>query len=391
VADNTPVATVRRGLTTFDPIRRTPSGPPAARSVAPAGAVPSASDQIGAVEEELAWFVAAECAALTSLDPALEMLASAARDAVLGGGKRIRPLFAYWGWRASGGAAPDAAVLPALASLELLHAFALVHDDVMDRSDTRRGRPSAHRALAGRHEAEGLAGDPARFGDAMAVLVGDLCLVWADRLMSRADVPPDALLTARRAYDGMRIEAIAGQFLDILGEHAPVWTVDRGLRTARLKTASYTVIRPLHFGAGLAGLPDPAVTAAFTRYGVAVGEAFQLRDDLLGAFGEPAITGKPVGDDLVQGKPTVLFQLARARATPRQLSEIDYLTGPGAARPDAAVRLTGLVHATGAPDIVQQMIELRVADGQRALAAGIDETAREALGRLAETMTHRAA
>lgn len=193
------------------------------------------------VEAVLTDFVTAEVAALRDLDPGLGPLAATARDAVLGGGKRIRPTFAYWGWRAT--SAPEAqvsAVLPALAALELMHAFALVHDDVMDRSATRRGRPSAHQAMQARHRRAGLRGDAERFGDAAAILVGDLCLVWADQLMAHSTVPPARLAAARLSYDRMRVEAIAGQFLDVLGGCTGAWSVARALRTARLKTAGYT-------------------------------------------------------------------------------------------------------------------------------------------------------
>ncbi|MEV0270304.1 polyprenyl synthetase family protein [Hamadaea sp. NPDC050747] len=353
-----------------------PAGPPGPAALA------------DAVDDRLATFVAAEAAALVALDPRLDLLAATARDAVLSGGKRLRPLFAYWGWRACGGREPVEQVLPALAALELLHAFALVHDDVMDRSETRRGRPTAHRALATAHGRAGLTGDADRFGDSIAVLVGDLCLVWADRLMAQALVPPAALAAARRAYDLMRVEAIAGQYLDVLGEHSPVWTVDRALRVARLKTAGYTVVRPLHYGGSLAGRLDSSVAAAFTRFGTRVGEAFQLRDDLLGAFGDPVHTGKPAGDDLVQGKPTVLLQLARATANVRRRTELDALvsrfrSGPP---PDSAEvqRLGELIRSTGAPERVREMIADRVAEGIRALdTAPIADDARTALTSLA--------
>jgi geranylgeranyl diphosphate synthase type I len=349
-----------------------------------------------AVEDLLVWFLTAEAAALRSLDSSLEHLAGAARNAVLGGGKRLRPQFAYWGWRANGGRGPLVAVLPALASLELLHAFALVHDDVMDRSDTRRGQPSAHRSLAGIHSRAGLGGDPRRFGDSAAILVGDLCLVWADRLMAATSVDPATIGAARHVYDAMRVEAIAGQFLDILGDCAPTWTVERALRTARLKTAAYTVTRPLQFGAALAGPVEPAVSDAFRRYGAALGEAFQLSDDLLGVFGEPSVTGKPVGDDLVHGKATVLLQIARARAAGHQRLEIEYLIRSadteGGATEATARRLAELVLATGAAELVRTMIDQRLDDARNAIdEAPIDREPRDALIDLAIAVARRSA
>jgi geranylgeranyl diphosphate synthase type I len=280
------------------------------------------------VEWLLADFLAGEVVRLAAVDPALGEFARVARDCVLAGGKRLRPTFAYWGWR--GLAGPDAPVtplLPALAALEVLHAFALIHDDVMDESETRRGRPTAHRTLAARHAAAGHRGDSARFGRSAAVLAGDLCLIWADRLLAAATLPPAVLLAARRRYDEMRVEAVAGQYLDVLGEADPGgWSVTRAMRVARYKTASYTVLRPLQFGAALAGAaPDrqAAADAVYERYGVAVGEAFQLRDDLLGVYGDPALTGKPVADDLRSGKPTTLLMIARQRAGRARRAEFE--------------------------------------------------------------------
>ncbi|MBO4205335.1 polyprenyl synthetase family protein [Micromonospora echinofusca] len=349
-------------------------------------------DLVRAVEETLGDFLTTEVASLAGVDPALHDFARTAHDCVLAGGKRLRPTFAYWGWRGVvGGEAPLPPVLPALAALEILHAFALVHDDVMDASATRRGRPTVHRSMAAAHRAARRAGDPDRFGEAAAILVGDLCLVWADRLLGRTAVPAATLLDVRRCYDQMRIETIAGEYLDVLGEHdAGNWSVDRALRVARYKTASYTVQRPLLFGSALAGaaVPDAPLVAAYTRYGLAVGEAFQLCDDLLGVYGDPATTGKPAGDDLRTGKPTVLLMLARQLATPAQAAELRRLDGGVPA--DEVDRYAELVAATGAVDRVEKMISDRVTGAVAALeAASMDETARSALTGLAVAATHR--
>ncbi|MGS2613913.1 polyprenyl synthetase family protein [Micromonospora sp. LZ34] len=348
---------------------------------------------ITAVDDTLAAFLAAEVDALAAIDAAMGGFAATARDCVLAGGKRIRPTFAYWGWRgATDGAEPLPPVLPALAALELLHTFALVHDDLMDASTTRRGRPTAHVALAAQHVAAGHRGDPRRFGAAVAVLIGDLCMVWADQLLSRAALPPARLFEVRRCYDQMRVETVAGQYLDVLGENdAADWSVDRALRVARYKTASYTVQRPLLFGAHLAGAgADAALVAAYTRYGLAVGEAFQLRDDLLGVYGDPTTTGKPAGDDLRAGKPTVLLLLARQLATPTQRRALDR-AGAGTGDREVA-RLAELVADTGAVDRVERMIANRVAEALAALGdASIDEAARTALTGLAGAATHRRA
>lgn len=346
-------------------------------------------DLITAVDDTLATFLAAEVDTLGEIDAGMGGFAAAARDAVLSGGKRIRPTFAYWGWRgAVGGGEPLAPVLPALAALELLHTFALVHDDVMDASTTRRGRPTAHVALAEQHIAAGHRGDPGRFGEAVAVLIGDLCMVWADRLLAQATVAPARLFEVRRCYDQMRVDTVAGQYLDVLGENDPAnWSVERALRVARYKTASYTVQRPLLFGACLAGVPaDTTLADAYTRYGLAVGEAFQLRDDLLGVYGDPAATGKPAGDDLRTGKPTALLMLARQMATPAQLRALEQ------AQAGPVERLADLVAETGAAARVERMIAERVGDALAALdAAPVDRTARTALTGLATAATNRRA
>ncbi|WP_422753851.1 polyprenyl synthetase family protein [Micromonospora sp. WMMD708] len=352
-----------------------------------------ARDLVNGVDETLSAFLAREVDALTEIDAAMGGFAATARDCVLAGGKRVRPTFAYWGWRGVvGGDEPLPTVLPALAALELLHTFALVHDDVMDASDTRRGLPTAHRAAAERHVTAGHTGDPHRFGESVAVLIGDLCLVWADRLLAHAALPPSRLMEVRRCYDQMRVETIAGQYLDVLGENdAANWSVDRALRVARYKTASYTVQRPLLFGACLAGTDaDAPLIAAYTRYGLAVGEAFQLRDDLLGVYGDPATTGKPAGDDLRTGKPTTLLMLARQLATGGQRRALERAGSLTGAREVA--RLADLVADTGAVARVEHMISDRVADALAALeTASIDETARTALTGLATAATTRRA
>jgi geranylgeranyl diphosphate synthase type I len=258
----------------------------------------------------------------------------------------------------------------------------------MDGSSTRRGRLTAHRALAAQHSTQGLRGDAAHYGMSSAILVGDLCLVWADRLMGLSTVAAHTLLRARAGYDVMRAETIAGQFLDVLGESAREWTLERALRTAQLKTAGYTVTRPLQFGATLGDPPGSAVQAAFDRYGRAVGVAFQLRDDLLGLYGDPSATGKPVGEDLATGKPTVLLELARKLAGPAQSAELIRLLAD-LENVDVA-RVSCLIQETGATARLDQMISERVAFALDVLdRAPIDSCARAPLARLAAAAAWR--
>ena len=349
------------------------------------------------VESTLADFLATQIATLDAVDPALGAFARTGRDLVLGGGKRLRPTFAYWGWRGVADPAeplePLEPIVPALAALELMHTFALVHDDVMDESATRRGAPTAHRIFAARHDHEQGRGDAVKFGATSAILLGDLCLVWADQLMARAALSPATLFAVRGRYDRMRVETVAGQYLDVLGETRPDdWSLDRALLVARYKTAKYTVQRPLQFGLTLAGADSRSDTdAAYARYGSRVGEAFQLRDDLLSVYGDPMVTGKPTGDDLRTGKPTALLMLARRLATPAQLAEL--APDPALAADGTRIeRMASVIQETGAPERVEALIRRRVDEGLAALQeAPIHPDACDALTHLAVAATNRPA
>ena len=256
-----------------------------------------------------------------ALDPALDEPLGALADLVLGGGKRIRPAYCYWGWILAGGEPADNTLdgVPASpadaagCALELLHAFALVHDDVMDASPTRRGSPSVWQSFIDRHRRRGWRGESRRFGEAAAVLVGDMAMVLADRALSMAGPVPTA---ARTVWDTLRTELNMGQYLDIAGTARGCTTASQARTIIEHKTAYYSVVRPLQLGAAMAGRPDLA--DQLDRHGRPVGTAFQLRDDILGACGDPASTGKPVGEDLREGKPTLLTALARNSATPAQ-------------------------------------------------------------------------
>ena len=222
------------------------------------------------------------------------------------GGKRLRPLFCIWG--AVGAGADEGAddVLDAAAGLELLHAFALIHDDVMDGSDTRRGQPSMHRRFQRRHTLAGLSGEARRFGEGLAVLAGDLAFVLADVLVGRLDAP------VRRVWDELRIELTMGQWVDLVGAASGNRSPETARWLAAYKSGRYTVERPLHLGATLAGRPE--LMPGYSAVGAPLGTAFQLRDDLLGIIGDPTCTGKPVGADLREGKSTLPLALASERA-----------------------------------------------------------------------------
>ena len=226
---------------------------------------------------------------------------------VLGGGKRLRPSFCHWGFVGAGGQAGDQRIIDAGAALELMHAFALFHDDVMDDAGSRRGTPTTHTVFADAHAAAGWAGESRRFGEGVAILVGDLAFVMADQLL--IDAPRDAWVI----WNELRTELNIGQLLDIVGSVQGDRRLDKAERICRYKSGKYTVERPLHLGAVLAA-PDRAaeLLPALSAYGLPLGDAFQMRDDVMGAFGDEAVTGKPVGGDLREGKPTPLACPGRA-------------------------------------------------------------------------------
>lgn len=346
----------------------------------------------GRIDTALVGFLDAQGPVLAAVAPELAAVGGALSTFLLDGGKRLRPAFAYWGAR--GGGHPDGAQLvAAAASLELLQACALIHDDVMDGSDTRRGQPSMHRRFAAMHRDRSWQGDPDAFGTAAAVLLGDMCLIWGDRLLDTCGLPEPALRRARPVHDLMRTEVMAGQYLDLLeqveGSDPGAGPVERAMRVARYKSAKYTIERPLHLGAALAGAA-PALVSAYSSYGLPLGEAFQLRDDVLGVFGDPAETGKPAGDDLREGKRTVLVAAALDVATPAQAAVVRRLLGDPALDVDGVDDLRSVLVDTGALDRVEALVDERTDAALTALAsAPVEEEAREALGDLAAAATRR--
>ncbi len=282
------------------------------------------------------------------------------------GGKRLRAVFLYWGWRAAG--QPDCEpIITAAASMEFLQACALIHDDVMDDSDSRRGRPAVHRQFESRHAEQRWSGSPQGFGTGAAILVGDLCLTWADALLLDADLPPESLRRGKAVYDEMRAELMAGQYLDILEQARRTPTVESALRVATYKSAKYTIERPLQIGAELAGADDATVNLLRT-YGLALGRAFQLRDDLLGVYGDPATTGKPAGDDLREGKRTALVALALQYADPGQRAVLESGLGDRDADEATVAQMARIVAQTGARREVEEMIESAASQAEAAIA-----------------------
>ncbi|HUH72664.1 MAG TPA: bifunctional (2E,6E)-farnesyl/geranyl diphosphate synthase [Mycobacterium sp.] len=324
------------------------------------------------------------------------VLIAALEDFVLNGGKRLRPAFAYWGWRAVATGDPDPEVLLLFSALELLHACALVHDDVIDNSTTRRGKATAHVHFAALHRDRHWRGSPERFGISAAILLGDLALAWADDVVSRVSqvsLPPEAQRRVRRVWAEIRTEVLGGQYLDIVAEAGAAESIASAMNVNTFKTACYTVSRPLQLGVAAAA-DRPDVQAVFSQFGTDLGVAFQLRDDVLGVFGDPAVTGKPSGDDLRSGKRTVLLAEAVELADKSDPLAANLLRSSiGAQLTDAQVsELRDVIEAVGALAAAEQRI---AALTQRALAtlaaAPINAAAKAGLSELARMATNRSA
>ncbi|MCH9722972.1 MAG: polyprenyl synthetase family protein, partial [Actinomycetia bacterium] len=279
-------------------------------------AAPSAAELAAAVTGELRGYLAGRRADAAYIGTDYDGLIATLEDFVLRGGKRLRPAFAYWGYRAVTPGPEDSVddeMLRLFAALELLHACALVHDDVIDESGTRRGMPTAHVQFADLHRERGWLGSADQFGRSAAILLGDLSLVWADDIVAGVNLAADGQRRVQRVWSDIRTEVLGGQYLDIVAESRGTHSIDTAMNVNTYKTASYTVSRPLQLGAAAAA-DRPDVQTVFHGLGTDLGVAFQLRDDVLGVFGDPAVTGKPSGDDLRAGKRTVLLAEAVERA-----------------------------------------------------------------------------
>ncbi|MCE2764677.1 MAG: polyprenyl synthetase family protein [Ilumatobacteraceae bacterium] len=265
------------------------------------------------VERRIADILTPEERRWSTFDEDLASPVAEIRRLVASGGKRLRPAFCHWGFVGAGGDPDSMVSLDAGAALELLHGFALFHDDVMDGSTSRRGAPVTHEVFADEHRRSGSSGESRRYGDGIAILVGDLAFVYSDRLMSEVSAE------AREIWHELRIELNVGQLLDLIGSARNERRRLKAERICRYKSGKYTIERPLHLGAMLAAPARKAeLLPALSAYGLPLGDAFQMRDDVMGAFGETAITGKPVGDDLREGKPTPLMAIAMERASSAQ-------------------------------------------------------------------------
>jgi geranylgeranyl diphosphate synthase type I len=362
------------------------------------------------VQERIDEFLEERAPQLTAIAEELDDFVDFSRD-LLAGGKRFRALFCYWGWQsvstpgvgfdvADDSASGDfPAVVSAAAALEVFHAAALVHDDIMDNSDTRRGRPSAHKRFETMHAEKSWLGSASTFGGSAGLLLGDLLLGWSDEIFDgavRALAGADSSAAARREFNLMRTEVTVGQYLDIVEENA--WRshpeselLPRAHRVIVYKSAKYSVEAPLAIGAALGGA-SAEQTAALREFGLPLGVAYQLRDDMLGVFGDPAVTGKPAGDDLREGKRTVLIALARTSMPANSRALLDELLGDPELDAQQIAVLQGIVRESGAIDRVERIIAHNVGLAKTAIVdAPLSASARTQLLQLADTVIRRTA
>ena len=336
------------------------------------------------VTDRLDEFLAGERDRWSSFDPQLAQPLDEIRRLVLSGGKRLRPAFCHWGFVGAGGGDDEQVDIDAGAAFELMHAFALFHDDVMDDAASRRNQPTTHVVAADEHAANGWAGESRRYGEGVAILVGDLAFVYADQLLEEAT--PEAA----RVWNELRIELNIGQYLDILGGVSRTRDLAAAERICRYKSGKYTIERPLHLGAVLAA-PERAdeLLPHLSGYGLPLGDAFQMRDDVMGAFGDADVTGKPVGGDLIEGKPTPLLARATRRATTEQLAILE-LVGDPAMNAGTVARIQQVIVETGALD----ELESHIADLTEAAVTALDDApiadiAKNELVQLADYVSQR--
>jgi geranylgeranyl diphosphate synthase type I len=336
-------------------------------------------------------FVSGRCAELFDGVPDAEVLERVV-VAYVRRGKYFRSSVLLAGWLTvpdSPASVSAEVAVRAAASMELLHCFALLQDDVMDGSPLRRGVPAAHVEFARWHADTGLLGSSPRFGESAATLAGDLCLVWADQLLRTSGMGGAALARVLPRYDRLRSELAVGQFRDLVNEARREPALSAVRSVAQAKSGNYTIRGPLELGADMAGAP-PAVLADLGRFGEAIGEAFQLRDDLLGLFGAPEVTGKPVGEDLYARKATYVLVLARDLAGPAARRELARLTARAELTAADVARCLEIITETGARAHTERYIADRLATG----LAAIEHTympgeARDRLGQLARLCVDR--
>jgi len=337
------------------------------------------------IARTLSAFIAEHRAIMIDISPDTAPLVDSL-DQLVAGGKRLRPAFAYWGFLAGGGKDSEE-IVRACAALEFLQACALVHDDVMDNSDMRRGAPAVHKQFEAIHSEGNWLSDGPRFGAGAAILIGDLALSWADELIFTSGLTSDSISRANEIYHVMRTELMAGQYLDLLEQVRGKITVEQSATVIRFKSAKYTIERPLLMGAAISNAA-PNVVSALSTYGLSLGEAFQLRDDILGVFGNSETTGKPTGDDLREGKQTMLIARARELGTAEQIALIESSLGNQNLTESAVRDVQQALIDSGVHDDIEKRISSQLAVALDAIS-NLSEEVRSALTELALMATKR--
>ena len=337
---------------------------------------------VGPIDERLGEIIRKEQLFWQQVDPNLTDPFVSLEKLVFSGGKRLRPAFFFWAHVGAGGDPDSSEATDIAAAIEMLHAFALAHDDVMDRSESRRGEPSIWQHFTNLHRMNDWQGNSVHFGEAVAILVGDLAHVLADKLMvSSSPVVFDL-------WEELRMEVNIGQYLDVLSGAKGKFDQASARKILEYKTGRYSVQRPLHLGAALAGRYE-GLLEMFTSFGRPVGVVFQLRDDLLGVFGNSEKTGKPTGDDLREGKPTPLMAEAFTRASPQQTSILEMIGSRDLTFEDIS-KIQDVIEETGARDIVEKEIKNLTNDALEALdILPLEGSATEALKELAHFVAYR--
>jgi geranylgeranyl diphosphate synthase type I len=343
----------------------------------------SFSDLKSQIDGALKSFVTDEINQLEKIGSELTPVGQSLSHFILDSGKRLRPIFAIAGYVGSEKSlTPE--IIRAASSLELIHVCALIHDDLMDGSDTRRGAPSIHREFEHIHRKEHLAGNAEQYGASAAILMGDLALVWAGKLLSTSGIADGDLIRSLPMFNELQIELMAGQFLDVHEQTSHTSSLERSRKIARYKSGKYTIERPLHFGAALADASK--LNLVYTDYGIPLGEAFQLRDDILGVFGESEVTGKPTGDDLLEGKRTALIAKSYELAGASGALVLSQILGNRKATPEMIAKAKDVITESGALAFIEDLIEELVSQSLTAIKGLPNEAA---LIKLAEITTKR--
>ncbi|WP_238654200.1 polyprenyl synthetase family protein [Rothia uropygialis] len=349
-------------------------------------------EYIQAVDEAISDYLGRQRLVMLEISPEAVTLVDHI-EALCSGGKRMRALLAYWGWQAAGGGPSAPEVVLAGAAIELFQSAALIHDDIIDHSDTRRGKPSVHRSFQAMHREEHWSLNGEEFGIMGGIVAGDLCLSFSEAVFASIGTPQAAAGRARRIFDIMRTEVMAGQYLDglseVMGTEDPEEAIHRASTVIRYKSAKYSCEHPLTLGAALAGAGEPLI-GQLSEFGLPLGEAFQLRDDVLGVFGEPHVTGKPAGDDLREGKRTVLVALAERTASAEQVAFLEERLGRPDLDEETVNRMRDIIRESGALAEAERIIQttqrqvqaaLRKIDTSPGVAKALEDVASRALHR----------